>query len=79
MLAPTVNYLGPAHPQRDSVFYVVLPGQHADPELERETADAPRQQSRRTLPNVKLITLLTTIAMFALPAADALARCCGHV
>lgn len=73
MLTPTVTYLGPAHPERDSAPGVVSPGHHVSPELQNATSDAPRQRTLRTPLNLELVGLLTTIAMFALPAADALA------
>jgi hypothetical protein len=78
MLTPMVNYLGPAHPQRESPLPAVPPGQHASPEPEGEAADAPSRQSRRTLLNLKLVVPLTTIAMFALPTATALATAKIH-
>jgi hypothetical protein len=78
MLTPTVNYLGPAHPQHEATFPVVPPSQHMRPEPEMGASDAPKQQSRTTLLNLKFVVPLTTIAMFALPSANALARSCGH-
>ena len=77
MLTPTVNYLGPAHPQHEATFPVVPPSQRMGPETEMGASDAPKQQSRRTVVNLKLVTLLTTIAVSALPTANALAF--GHM
>jgi hypothetical protein len=75
MLTPTVTYLGPAYPERDSATYVVPLTRHANTELEVGATDAPRRRSQRPLLNLGLVGLLTTIAMFALPAVDASA---GH-
>ena len=103
MCPSTVNYLGPAHHQPGTEFYVVPPtragGHHSglvellrslpsraprdasgsgatEPstrasELETDAIDAPSQQPRRTLLNLKLLVPLTTIALFALPTATA--------
>ena len=78
MLTPTVNYLGPAHPHPEATLSVVSGSRHARPRPEMGAAHAPRQRSRRTVLHPKLIALLTTIAMFTPPAADALARNWGH-
>jgi hypothetical protein len=75
MLTPTVTYLGPAHPERDSALHVLPLTRHANTQLEVGATDAPRRRSRRSLLNLRLVGLLTTIAMFALPAVDASA---GH-
>jgi hypothetical protein len=108
MTTPTVRYLGPAHPERETEFYVVPPTRAGEnplgpvelqrslkcgqvpaasglgttdsspqaPELDTGPTDAPSPQSRRTLLSLKLAVPLTTIAMFALPTANALAE--GH-
>ena len=73
MLTPTVTYLGPAHPQHEATLPIGPPSQHTGAVVEMGATDAPRQQSRRTVVNLKLVSLLTTIAMFTLPTANALA------
>ena len=78
MLTPTVNYLGPAHPQHGATLPVVPPSQHTGAVVEMGATEAPRQQSRRTVVNLKLVSVLTTIAMLALPTANALGASCGH-
>ena len=76
MLTPTVTYLGPTHPEHDPASYVMTPTPHVNTELEVGATDSSRQQSRRTLVNLEPVGPLTTIAMFALPAAQASAN--GH-
>jgi hypothetical protein len=78
MLTPIVTYLGPAHPQHEATLPIGPPSQHTGPELEVGGSEAPRQQSRRTVVNLKLVSLLTTIAMLALPTANALGASRGH-
>ena len=66
MLTPIVT-------QHEATLPIGPPSQHTGPELEVGATEAPRQQSRRTVVNLKLVSLLTTIAMLELPTANALA------
>lgn len=72
MLSPTVTYLGSAHPLCEASAPEVPPEREIAPALDRG-AQVTRERGLRARLNLKLVVPLTTIAIFALPAADAFA------
>lgn len=73
MLTPTVRYRGSAHPLNQTAVQEELPAQAASPSPRgggRLSSSKPANEARFS---VRLVGLLTTIAMFARPDVDALA------
>jgi hypothetical protein len=73
MLTPTVRYLGSAHPLNQTAVHEELPAQAASLSPRGEGRLSSSKPAIETRFSVRLVGLLTTIAMFARPDADALA------